>query len=55
MLLSEGQMSGYKGGALMLPAMPKAKQLLPDKSYDADCSAPRSPSASSPICQSSAR
>jgi hypothetical protein len=28
MLLSEGQMSDYKGTALMLPAMPKANQLL---------------------------
>ena len=37
MLLSEGQMSDYKGAALMLPAMPKAKQLLADKGYDADC------------------
>ena len=35
MLLSEGQMSHYKGAALMLPAMPKAKQLLADKGYDA--------------------
>ena len=29
-------MSDYKGAALMLPAMPKAKQLLADKGYDAD-------------------
>ena len=29
--LSEGQMSDYKGAALMLSAMPKAKQLLADK------------------------
>ena len=36
MLLSEGQMSDYKGAALMLPTMPKAKQLLADKGYDAD-------------------
>ena len=36
MLLSEGQMSDYKGAALLLPAMPKAKQLLADKGYDAD-------------------
>jgi hypothetical protein len=28
MLLSEGQMSDCKGAALMLPAMPKAKELL---------------------------
>jgi hypothetical protein len=34
MLLSEGQMSDYKGAALMLPAMPKAKELLADKGYD---------------------
>ncbi len=36
MLLSEGQISDYKGAALMLPAMPKAKWLLADKGYDAD-------------------
>jgi IS5 family transposase len=36
MLLSEGQMSDFKGAALMLPAMPRAKQLLADKGYDAD-------------------
>jgi transposase len=36
MLLSEGQMSDYKGAALMLPGMPKAKALLADKGYDAD-------------------
>ena len=36
MLLSEGQMSDYKGAALMLSVMPKAKQLLADKGYDAD-------------------
>ncbi len=36
MLLSEAQMSGYKGAALMPPAMPKAKQLLADRGYDAD-------------------
>ena len=36
MLLSEGQMSDFKGAALMLPAMPGAKQLLADKGYDAD-------------------
>ena len=29
-------MSDYKGAALMLPAMPRAKQLLADKGYDAD-------------------
>ena len=36
MLLSEGQMSDFKGAALMLPALPKAKELLGDKGYDAD-------------------
>jgi transposase len=36
MLLSEGQMSDYKGAALMLSAMPAAKELLADKGYDAD-------------------
>ena len=29
-------MSDYKGAALMLPVMPKAKQLLADRGYDAD-------------------
>src|SRR5476649_2838621 len=36
MLLSEGQMSDYKGAALMFAAMPKVKELLGDKGYDAD-------------------
>jgi transposase len=36
MLLSEGQMSDCKGAAVMLPAMPKAKQRLADKGYHAD-------------------
>ncbi len=36
MLLSEGQMSDFKGAAFMLPAMPGAKELLADKGYDAD-------------------
>jgi transposase len=36
MLLSEGQMSDYKGAALMLNALPHAKELLGDKGYDAD-------------------
>jgi hypothetical protein len=31
MLLSEGQMSDFKGAALMLPLLPKAKELLADK------------------------
>jgi transposase len=36
MLLSEGQMSDYKGAALMLDAFPRAKAMLGDKGYDAD-------------------
>jgi transposase len=36
MLLSEGQMSDYKGAALMIDAFPKVKFLLGDKGYDAD-------------------
>jgi len=36
MLLSEGQMSDYKGAALMLDALPGAKTLLGDRGYDAD-------------------
>ena len=36
MLLSEGQMSDYKGAALMLHAVPKTNALLGDKGYDAD-------------------
>ena len=34
--LSEGQMSDYKGAALMIDALPQAKELLGDKGYDAD-------------------
>jgi transposase len=36
MLLSEGQMSDYKGAALMIDAFPMAKTLLGDWGYDAD-------------------
>ena len=36
MLLSEGQMSDYRRAAPMLPTLPKAKELLADKGYDAD-------------------
>jgi transposase len=36
MLLSEGQMSDYKGAAIMLDALPRAKVLLGDRGYDAD-------------------
>ena len=35
MLLSEGQMSDYKGAALMLQVLLEAKELLGDKGYDA--------------------
>ena len=36
MLLTEGQMSDHKGAALLLPQLPKAKELLADKGYDSD-------------------
>jgi transposase len=36
LLLSEGQMSDYKGAALLLPSLPKARVLLADRGYDAD-------------------
>lgn len=36
LLLSEGQMSDYKGSALMTDALPRATVLLGDKGYDAD-------------------
>jgi len=36
LLLSEGQMSDYKGAALIIDAFPKAKALLGDRGYDAD-------------------
>ncbi len=36
LLLSEGQMSDYKGAALLVDAMPRAKELLADRGYDAD-------------------
>ena len=36
MLLSEGQMSDYKGAALMFDAIPDAGTMLADKGYDAD-------------------
>ena len=36
MLLTEGQVSDYKGAALMLDALPKAKAMLGDRGYDAD-------------------
>lgn len=36
MLLSEGQMRDYKGAALMIDPLPRAKALLADRGYDAD-------------------
>lgn len=36
LLLSEGQMSDYKGAALICDALPPAKYLLADRGYDAD-------------------
>jgi transposase len=36
MLLSEGQMSDYRGAALMLDALPRARTLIGDRGYDAD-------------------
>ena len=36
MMLSEGQMSDFKGAALMIDAFPKVKALLGDKGYDAN-------------------
>ena len=35
MTLTEGQMSDYRGAAIMLPALPKARELLADRGYDA--------------------
>jgi len=49
LLLTEGQVSDYKGAATMLPAMPTAPVLIADRGYDADCSARRSaPAAQNP-------
>ena len=36
MLLSEGQMSDYKGAALMLDVLPKVEELIGGLGYDAD-------------------
>lgn len=35
LLLSSGQMSDYKGAAQLLDVLPKAKELLADRGYDA--------------------
>ncbi|QJB69739.1 IS5 family transposase [Parasphingorhabdus halotolerans] len=36
LLLTEGQMSDYKGAALLLSSLPQAMELLGDKGYDSD-------------------
>lgn len=34
LLLTEGQMNDHKGGRLILPALPPARELLADRGYD---------------------
>ena len=34
LLLTEGQMSHHRGAAMMLPALPAARELLADRGYD---------------------
>ena len=36
MLLTEGQMNDHKGAALILPALPSAKELIGDRGYDSN-------------------
>jgi len=36
LLLTEGQVSDYRGAATMLPALPPAPLLIADRGYDAD-------------------
>jgi transposase len=36
LLLTEGQVSDYRGGATVLPALPQADVLIADKGYDSD-------------------
>jgi len=36
LLLSEGQMSDHRGAAMMLPALPPARELLADRGYDSN-------------------
>ena len=36
MLLTEGQVSDYRGAATMLPSLPDADMLIADKGYDSD-------------------
>jgi len=35
-LLTEGQVSDYRGAATMLPSLPDADMLIADKGYDSD-------------------
>jgi transposase len=36
MVLSEGQMNDHKGGGLLIDALPRARELRADRSYDGD-------------------
>jgi putative transposase len=36
LLLSEGQMSDYKGAALLFDHLPRSRELLADRGYDSD-------------------
>ena len=36
LLLTEGQMSDHKGAALILPALPPARELIGDRGYDSN-------------------
>jgi len=36
LLLTEGEVSDYRGAATVLPALPAAAVLIADKSYDSD-------------------
>ena len=36
LLLTEGEMSDHKGATLMLPSLPRAKELMGDKGYDSN-------------------
>ena len=36
LLLTEGQMSDYKGAAILLHQLPKAQEMIADRGYDAD-------------------
>jgi putative transposase len=36
LLLTEGQVSDYKGAATMLPALPEADIMIADRGYDSD-------------------